>query len=157
MSIVTVEIPHQRKPIAWVAETESDFIVKVATDDMPDDIDFDGAVEWNGRDLSNQHVYRSMDEAARASLDGFAGHQGEAATTCLRDLVGDYAWAITDPALRLQVIGDGWKRARDEEREIAGIAYEAVRDAHSAGLPETQIASLLGVDRMTVRRALGKL
>jgi len=154
--IVIVEIPHQRKPIIWGAETESDFIVKVATDDMPDDIDFDGAIEWNAKDLSNQHVYRSMDDAARASLDGFSGHQGEAATEALRRIVQDYSWAITDPALRLQVIGAAWDRARDNEREIAGEAYDAAKAAAEAGLPETQIAEALGVNRLTVRRALGK-
>jgi hypothetical protein len=154
--IITVEIPHQRQPIAWGAETESDFIVKVATDEMPDDIDFDGAIEWNAKDLSNQHVYRSMDDAARASLDGFTGHQGEDATEALRRIVQDYSWAITDPALRLQVIGAAWDRARDNEREIAGEAYDAAKSAAEAGLPETQIAEALGVNRLTVRRALGK-
>ena len=154
--IITVEIPHQRQPIAWGAETESDFIVKVATDEMPDDIDFDGAIEWNAKDLSNQHVYRSMDDAARASLDGFTGHQGEDATEALRRIVQDYSWAITDPALRLQVIGAAWDRARDNEREIAGEAYDAAKAAAEAGLPETQIAEALGVNRLTVRRALGK-
>lgn len=154
--IITVEIPHQREPICWVADDEIDFIVKVATDNMPDDIDFDGAVDWNASDLSGQHVYRSIDDAARASVDGFTGHQGEAATNRLREVVERYSWAISDPALRLQVIGTAWDRARDDEREIAGAAYYAAKAAAEAGMPETQIADLLGVNRLTVRRALGK-
>ena len=154
--IITVEIPHQREPIAWVAETEVDFIVKVATDEMPDDIDFEGAIDWNASDLQSQHVYRSIDDAARASVDGFTGHQGEAATNRLREVVQDYSWAITDPALRLQVIGAAWDRAKDNERDIAGEAYDAAKSAAEAGMPETQIAEALGVNRLTVRRALGK-
>ena len=97
--IVTVEIPHQRQPIAWVADNEADFIVKVATNEMPEDINFADAVEWNAKDLSIQHVYRSMDDAARASLDGFAGHQGEAATKALRRTVERYSWDIRDQEL----------------------------------------------------------
>ena len=155
--IITVEIPHQRQPIAWVAETETEFIVKVATDDMPDDIDFQGAIDWNAQDLSAQHVYRTIDQAALASVDGFTGHQGEEATEALRRIVQGYSWAVTDPALRLQVIGAAWDRVRDNEREIAGEAYDAAKAAAEAGMPETQIAEALGVNRLTVRRALGKL
>jgi len=154
--IVTVEIPHQRKPIAWVADNDIDFIVKVATDNMPDDIDLEGAIEWNASDLQSQHVFRSIDDAARASVAGFTGHQGEAATEQLRQVVQDYSWAISDPALRLQVIGAAWDRAKDNEREIAGEAYDAAKSAAEAGMPETQIAEFLGVNRLTVRRALGK-
>ena len=154
--IITVEIPHRLSPIAWVADNEIDFIVKVATDNMPDDIDFEGAIDWNASDLQSQHVYRSIDDAARASVDGFTGHQGEAATNRLRDIVQDYSWAIADPALRLQVIGAAWDRAKDNERDIAGEAYDAAKSAAEAGMPETQIAEALGVNRLTVRRALGK-
>jgi hypothetical protein len=154
--IVTVEIPHQRKPIAWVAQTEIDYIVKVSTDEGPGEVDFDGAVEWNAQDLSAQHVYRTIDQAALASRDGFTGHGGEEATDALRRIVEGYSWAITDPALRLQVIGQAWDRARDNERDIAGEAYDAAKAAAEAGMPETQIAEALGVNRLTVRRALGK-
>lgn len=154
--IITVEIPHQRQPIAWVADNDIDFIVKVATDNMPEDIDFEGAIDWNASDLQSQHVFRSIDDAARASVDGFTGHQGEAATNRLRDIVQDYSWAIADPALRLQVIGAAWDRAKENERDIAGEAYDAAKAAAEAGMPETQIAEALGVNRLTVRRALGK-
>ena len=154
--IITVEIPHQRQPIAWVAETDIDFIVKVATDNMPEDIDFEGAIDWNASDLQSQHVFRSIDDAARASAEGFTGHQGEAATNRLREIVQDYSWAIADPALRLQVIGAAWDRAKENERDIAGEAYDAAKAAAEAGMPETQIAEALGVNRLTVRRALGK-
>jgi len=35
-------------------------------------------------------------------------------------------------------------------------AQTAVHNAAQAGIPETRIAALLGVDRLTVRRWLGK-
>ena len=52
--------------------------------------------------------------------------------------------------------GAAWDRAKDNEREIAGEAYDAAKAAAEAGMPETQIAEALGVNRLTVRRALGK-
>jgi transposase len=36
-------------------------------------------------------------------------------------------------------------------------ARTAALDAHADGIPETEIAKVLGVNRMTVRRWLGKL
>ena len=52
--------------------------------------------------------------------------------------------------------GRAWNKAKERERELAAALYDAIRDAHAAGTPETQIAAAAGVDRMTVRRALGK-
>ena len=57
----------------------------------------------------------------------------------------------------LREAGDIWTNARVSERVAALNAYERIRVAHEGGLPETVIAELVGVDRMTVRRALGKL
>ena len=53
--------------------------------------------------------------------------------------------------------GESWNRARATERRLAAELYEAIRVAHENGTPETSIAEYAGVDRMTVRRALGKL
>ena len=53
--------------------------------------------------------------------------------------------------------GRGWSRAKMKEREAMAYLYLAIQTAHADGMPETQIAKEAGVDRMTVRRALGKL
>ena len=64
--------------------------------------------------------------------------------------------SLKDATARLEAVGAAWAAARDSEREIAGTAYEAVRAAAEAGLSEVRIAELLGVNRTTVRTALGK-
>lgn len=53
--------------------------------------------------------------------------------------------------------GAVWHKAKERERAAAAAMYAAMREAAAAGMPETQIAKAAGVDRMTVRRALGKL
>ena len=63
---------------------------------------------------------------------------------------------LQDATSRLEAVGAAWAAARDSERAIAGTAYEAVRAAAEAGLSEVRIAELLGVNRTTVRTALGK-
>lgn len=50
-----------------------------------------------------------------------------------------------------------WHRARDKERALAAELYAAIREAVSGGMSEVEAAKVAGVDRMTVRRALGKL
>jgi len=158
--VFTVEIPHQKQPICWVADDQADFISKsvwyldsfgltLAT--------FEEAVRETRRDLHDLKVFTSADEAARGYLQGWAGHQAPAAMDALLNALRDYSWMIEDPTLRLRIVGAIWDRAKDEEREIAGRAYDAVKDAADAGLPETQIADLIGVNRTTVRRALGKM
>jgi DNA-binding GntR family transcriptional regulator len=57
----------------------------------------------------------------------------------------------------LAAIAKRWHKARDAERALAVRLYDAIRKTHADGMPETQIAKTAGVDRMTVRRALGKL
>lgn len=61
-----------------------------------------------------------------------------------------------DHILILQGVGKDWAQAREDEREVAEIVYKSIRAAHADGVPETQIAAALGVNRMTVRKALGK-
>lgn len=56
----------------------------------------------------------------------------------------------------LSEVGDIFRHARDAERAAAGAVYTAAEFGARAGLPETRIAELLGVNRTTVRTALGK-
>lgn len=64
----------------------------------------------------------------------------------------------TDPArAHLATMGSQWAAAKNAERDASRATYQAMRDAHAAGMSEVQIALVALVDRMTVRRALGKL
>ncbi len=54
-------------------------------------------------------------------------------------------------------MGKRWQRARDKERALAADLYDAIREAVEGGMSEHEAARVAGVDRMTVRRALGKL
>lgn len=47
-------------------------------------------------------------------------------------------------------------RARAASTEALQVAAEMAKDAAGEGIPETQIATELGVDRMTVRKWVGK-
>jgi hypothetical protein len=53
-------------------------------------------------------------------------------------------------------VGKQWKEARNIERGWATATYLVIQRAALEGIPETQIARLAQVDRMTVRKALGK-
>ena len=57
----------------------------------------------------------------------------------------------------LSKIAAKWHKARKVERDLAAKTYAAIREAVGTGMTEVQAAELAGVDRMTVRRALGKL
>jgi DNA invertase Pin-like site-specific DNA recombinase len=57
---------------------------------------------------------------------------------------------------RLEAVGRRWNAARDKERALAAELYVAIREAVEGGMSEHQAARVAGVDRMTVRRALGK-
>jgi hypothetical protein len=57
----------------------------------------------------------------------------------------------------LENAGRAWSAAKDDERAAMATLYAAVVAAHAAGVSEVEAARLAGVDRMTVRRALGKL
>ena len=67
----------------------------------------------------------------------------------------DDAW-LCQRCYDIWFTGQRWQQARDDERQRSADAYEAIQQAHADGYPETTIASLMNVDRMTVRRALGK-
>lgn len=53
--------------------------------------------------------------------------------------------------------GKKWQATRERERAAAASMYEAIKAAREEGMTEVHIAAVVGVDRMTVRRALGKL
>ncbi len=53
-------------------------------------------------------------------------------------------------------MGRRWNAARVKERALAAELYEAIREAVEGGMTEVEAAKVAGVDRMTVRRALGK-
>ncbi len=57
---------------------------------------------------------------------------------------------------RLEAVGKRWNAAREKERALAAELYEAIREAVKGGMTEVEAARIAGVDRMTVRRALGK-
>jgi DNA invertase Pin-like site-specific DNA recombinase len=57
---------------------------------------------------------------------------------------------------RLEAVGKRWQRARVRERALAAELYDAIREAVDGGMSEHEAARVAGVDRMTVRRALGK-
>jgi hypothetical protein len=57
----------------------------------------------------------------------------------------------------LENAGRAWSAAKDDERAAMANVYAAIVAAHAAGVSEVEAARLAGVDRMTVRRALGKL
>lgn len=59
--------------------------------------------------------------------------------------------------LRLKTIGAKWHAARQAEREMAALLYAAIVEVVDGGVSEVEAAKVAGVDRMTVRRALGKL
>ena len=60
-------------------------------------------------------------------------------------------------AEELAKAGKRWNTARERERALAVELYAAIVQAVEGGMSEVQAAKVAGVDRMTVRRALGKL
>lgn len=57
---------------------------------------------------------------------------------------------------KLERAAQAWHKAKTEERRRATGLYEAIRDAVAAGMSESECARVANVDRLTVRRALGK-
>lgn len=57
----------------------------------------------------------------------------------------------------LTQVSKRWHAARTKERQLAAELYAAIRLAVNEGMTESEAARVANVDRMTVRRALGKL
>ena len=60
-------------------------------------------------------------------------------------------------ATELTKAGKAYRVAKERERERMAALYEVIRDYCANGGTESEAARLADVDRMTVRRALGKL
>lgn len=73
-----------------------------------------------------------------------------------RKELAEYA-AMTPEEKLLDKYGREWRRMREREREQAELVYKWIRKTVEAGTSEVRAAKIAGVDRMTVRRALGKL
>lgn len=56
----------------------------------------------------------------------------------------------------LATISAQWHDAKRTERQSAANMYAAIVAAVDSGMSESEAARIAGVDRMTVRRALGK-
>ena len=50
-----------------------------------------------------------------------------------------------------------WHAAKQRERESAAALHAAIAQAVVSGMSEVEAAKIAGVNRLTVRRALGKL
>ena len=57
----------------------------------------------------------------------------------------------------LRDAGEAFTRAREDLSDCSTQLYAAIVEACADGMTEVQAAKVAGVDRMTVRRALGKL
>jgi len=57
----------------------------------------------------------------------------------------------------LAKVSKQWHAARDRERQLAALLYAEIRLTVLEGMSESEAARVARVDRMTVRRALGKL
>jgi hypothetical protein len=57
----------------------------------------------------------------------------------------------------LETAGKAWAKSKETERARAADLYIAIKEFCDNGGTEVKAAELAGVDRMTVRRALGKL
>ena len=55
----------------------------------------------------------------------------------------------------LRRAGKAFAAARDKQQQAAARLHEAIRLAVMEGMSESEAARVAGVDRMTVRRALG--
>ena len=60
------------------------------------------------------------------------------------------------PHMDLHRAGVGWQMAKARERQRMEILYAAIVHYCESGGTESEAARVAGVDRMTVRRALGK-
>lgn len=58
---------------------------------------------------------------------------------------------------KLEQAGSAFQHARNAQKAAAARLHEAIREAVAEGMSEKQAAKIAGCDRMTVRRALGKL
>ena len=99
-------------------------------------------------------MFESTDDAVDFFLGGMNGLTF-AQDKALQDRLRHRIFEISDHERRLRIQRIVWSEARSTERQIAWEAYAVIRSV-AGTMPQTKIAEALGVDRMTVRRALGK-
>ena len=159
MTIYVIETPHQGPAYCWTAEDEREFIgladLDTKREPLREDATFNEACRYLGEGLANLAMFHSTDSAATSFLRGWHG-MGIAGSLALLQQLRYRIGEISDPETRLRVQGIAWKDARSNERQIANEACAVIRSAADT-MPETKIAEAIGCDRMTVRRALGKL
>lgn len=65
---------------------------------------------------------------------------------------------LTTEQLRQAITSEGkaWKQTRELERQQARRMHALFQAAAGTGISESEMSRLANVDRMTVRRALGK-
>jgi hypothetical protein len=86
----------------------------------------------------------------RFNVDDELIAQGPTLRSVLPELVNDHEVA------NLKRVAKQWRNSRNTERDLAAKTYDAIREAVAAGLSESQASKITGIDRMTIRRALGK-
>lgn len=87
----------------------------------------------------------------RVDIAGNTVAKGDTLRSVVPELADDKA------VEQLRRAGVSWAKAREVERALAAEMYAAIVRAVEGGMSEVQAAKVAGVDRMTVRRALGKL
>ena len=60
------------------------------------------------------------------------------------------------PPSPLEQAAKQWHAAKERERDASALLYEAIVQAVEGGMSEVEAARIAGVNRITVRRALGK-
>ncbi len=88
---------------------------------------------------------------ARWDQSGATVATGPTLESVLPDLADDA------PVEHLRQAGKRLEKARAEQAQAMNDVYAATPAAVAAGVSEVKAAHIAGVDRMTVRRALGKL
>jgi hypothetical protein len=105
---------------------------------------------------SDQHLLRQV---SRTGVD-FCGSQyddDEAMNESFGQPVVPGIWSSSDDPVDILIdLGEVWAAEREKERMAASAAYQAIRYAASKGVSEVEMSKRLNVDRMTIRRALGK-
>ena len=91
-------------------------------------------------------------------LESYLRAEGISSFTIVWD--DDTFEVLSDSLMREQNLrdaGEAFTRAREELSDCSTQLYAAIVEACADGMTEVQAAKVAGVDRMTVRRALGKL
>ena len=104
--------------------------------------------EFEATDEQREALLRASDLIDARYPDPDRQHSAQAAfTAAYQVIVGDDT---------LEQIAGEWRRARAVEREAMERLTGAIAGSASTGVFETTISERAGVDRQTVRKALGK-